>query len=75
VRRECLDHILVLGEAHVRRVLREYVRYFSHDRPHQGLAQRVPSVPGEASDRTITVGGVRAIPIVGGRHHAYAKAA
>ncbi len=43
VRRECLDHLLVLGEAHVRRVLREYVRFFNHDRPHQGLAQRVPS--------------------------------
>ena len=33
VRRECLDHVLVLGEAHLRRVLWEYVQYFTHDRP------------------------------------------
>jgi len=81
VRRECLDHVLILGEAHLRRVLREYVRFFNHDRPHQGLAQQVPSVPGEASGHTITVGSmqaagsVRAIPILGGLHHAYAQAA
>ena len=75
VRRECLDHILVLGEAHLRRVLREYVRYFNHDRPHQGLAQRVPVVLGGAPARTITDGSVRAIPILGGLHHAYARAA
>src|SRR5829696_3526075 len=31
VRRECLDHLLILGETHLRRVLREYVRYFNRD--------------------------------------------
>ncbi len=41
VRRACLDHALVLGEAHRRRVLREYVAYFNQDRPHQGLRQRL----------------------------------
>ncbi|HET8630052.1 MAG TPA: hypothetical protein VFL91_21740 [Thermomicrobiales bacterium] len=41
VRRECLDHLLVLGEAHVGRALREYVRYFNHDRP-QRLAATGP---------------------------------
>jgi putative transposase len=75
VRRECLDHLLVLGEAHLRRVLREYVQYFNQDRPHQGLAQRIPSAPGEASGRTVAACGVRAISILGGLHHAYAKAA
>lgn len=74
-RRECLDHILILGEAHLRRVLREYVRYFNCDRPHQGLAQRSPVVPGEAAGHKITGGRVRAIPILGGLHHAYAQAA
>ena len=44
VRRECLDHIVVLGEAHLRRVLREYVAYFNQDRPHQGIRQRADSV-------------------------------
>ena len=42
VRRECLDHLLILGEAHLRRVLREYVAYFNTARPHQGLRQRIP---------------------------------
>ena len=37
VRRECLDHILILGEDHLRRVLAEYVGYFVESRPHQGL--------------------------------------
>ena len=36
VRRECLDHVLILGERHLRRVLREYVAYFNQERPHQG---------------------------------------
>ena len=75
VRRECLDHLLVLGAANLRRILREYVQYFNHDRPHQGLAQHIPVVPGEAAGHAITVGSVRAIPILGGLHHAYAKAA
>ena len=43
VRRECLDHVLVLGEAHLRRVLPEYARYFNRDRPHQGV--RVATEP------------------------------
>jgi putative transposase len=69
VRRECLDHLLVLGETQLRRVLREYVRYFNHDRPHQGLAQRVPVVPEAGPARAVTGGSVRAIPILGGLHH------
>ena len=48
-RRECLDHVLVLGEARLRRVPREYVRYFARDHPHRGLAQRVPLPPRKAS--------------------------
>ena len=37
VRRECLDHFLILGERHLQRVLQEYVAYFNLDRPHQGI--------------------------------------
>ena len=75
VRRECLDHILVLGEAHLRRVLREYVAYFNCDRPHQGLAQRVPEAAEVAPARVGVRGVVSAVPILGGLHHAYARAA
>ena len=42
VRRACLHHVPVLDEAHLRYVLGEYVAYFNHARPHQGLRQRVP---------------------------------
>ena len=75
VRRECLDHVLVLGEAHLRRVLREYARYFNRDRPHQGLGQRVPEAPEEGGFLGGTCGDIRAVPILGGLHHAYARAA
>ena len=74
VRRECLDHLLVLGEAQLRRVLREYVHYFSRDRPHQGLAQRIPEAPAAGARCSSTGGSVRAIPILGGLHHAYGRA-
>jgi putative transposase len=75
VRRECLDHLLILGEGHLRRVLREYVQYFNHDRPHQGLAQRIPAAPEEGAAPAVRGGDVRAIPILGGLHHTYASAA
>jgi putative transposase len=45
VRRECLDHVLILGEDHLRSVLEEYVHaYFNIARPHQGLGQQIPGV-------------------------------
>ncbi len=75
VRRECLDHVLVLGEAHLRRVLREYACYFNRDRSHQGLGQRVPGAPEAGAALPATSGSVRAIPVLGGLHHAYARAA
>ncbi|MCL5736136.1 MAG: integrase core domain-containing protein [Actinobacteria bacterium] len=42
VRRECLDHVLVLGERHLDRVLAEYVRHYNKERPHRGLALQTP---------------------------------
>ncbi|MHB8630187.1 MAG: transposase [Aggregatilineales bacterium] len=44
IRRECLDHVLILGEGHLRRVMKAYVDYFNRARPHQGLGQRIPEV-------------------------------
>lgn len=43
VRRECLDHIVILRETHLRRVLTEYWIYFNRARPHQGIGQQVPA--------------------------------
>jgi putative transposase len=42
VRRECLDHLLIVSEAHLRRVLSAYVAYYNQVRPHQSLDQRTP---------------------------------
>jgi transposase len=41
-RHECLDHILVLGEHHLERILREYVKHYNKERPHRGLSLRTP---------------------------------
>ena len=74
-RRECLDHLLVLGEAHLRRALREYVAYYNRDRPHQGLHQHAPDAPTGAPAKAGQGGCVRAVPILGGLHYAYECAA
>ncbi len=66
VRRECLDHVLVLGEAHLRRILRAYVAYFNTARPHQGLRQRVPAAPEGCAPRLLLPCSVRAVPVLGG---------
>jgi transposase InsO family protein len=75
VRRECLDHVLVLGEAHLRRLLQAYVRYFNMERPHQGLGQRIPDRAARSSPQPRAGGRVRAVPVLGGLHHAYRRVA
>jgi putative transposase len=73
VRRECLDHLLVLGARHLARTLREYVAYFNRARPHQGLGQALPEPPDhEPRHRE---GPICAVPILGGLHHTYQRAA
>jgi len=73
VRRECLDHVIVLSERHLLAVLAEYVRYFNRVRPHQGLGQRTPtSVEGSAATGA---GQVISFPVLGGLHNDYRRAA
>jgi putative transposase len=75
VRRECLDHVLILHEQQLRRILQAYGAYFNFARPHQGLQQQIPdplAAPLRAEARD---GPVLALPILGGLHHAYCRAA
>src|SRR5262249_12419502 len=77
VRRECVDHVLVLGEWHLRRVLAEYVAHFNGARPHQGIDQRIPLAAAAAphhqpADPAHAVVGA---PVLGGLHHEYRWAA
>jgi hypothetical protein len=74
LRRECLDHLLILGEDHLRRVLAEWVPYFNAGRPHQGIGQRIPSPP-RLPDPTAPGGPIVARPVLGGLHHDYRRAA
>jgi len=56
LRRECLDHMLILGERHLRGVLTEYVRHYNSHRPHQALQQEPPlREPGHAVDITARI--------------------
>ena len=75
VRRECLDHIVIISEAHLRRVLSEYVRYFNHSRPHQGINQRVPDRESSPNRSAGTTEGIVSSPVLGGLHHEYRRAA
>ena len=75
VRRECLDHVLVLHEKQLHRVLRAYVEYFNRARPHQGIRQQVPErevtyVPSAQPDE-----GIITVPVLGGLHHKYRRMA
>ena len=73
LRRECLDHVLLLGEEHLRRLLGEYVGYFNDCRPHQGRGQTIPLGP--ANGNVVGTGAIVAQPILGGLHHDYRRAA
>jgi putative transposase len=69
-RRECLDHLIVLNERHLRTVLRAFVAYYNADRPHRSLALKPPQPVAQAG-----TGPVRSRPILGGLHHVYERAA
>ena len=73
LRRECLDHLLIYGERHLRRILAEYARHYNEHRPHQSREQRPPlHEPGYTVDIT---GRIRRRQIVHGLINEYRIAA
>ena len=68
IRRECVDHIIVLGEAHLRRILKSYARYYNETRTHLALDKDAP-----VSRPVQRTGVVRSLAIPGGLHHHYAR--
>ncbi len=72
IRRECLNHLIVLSEVHLKRILTLYFEYYHDSRPHLSLHRNSPSV------REVELpcqGKVVSIPQVGGLHHRYSRAA
>src|ERR1700687_2570091 len=68
IRRECLDHVIVLGEAHMRRILKSYARYYNGIRTHRSLNKDAPVSP-----PVQRFGIVSSHAILGGLHHHYAR--
>ena len=68
IRRECVDHIVVLGERHLRHMLLLYMNYYNDTRTHLSL-NKDPPIPRAAK----AVGRITCRPILGGLHHQYAR--
>jgi len=72
IRRECLDHIIILNERHLKRVLSSYVTYYHGARTHLSLAKDAPD---GREVQAIENGSVVELKRVGGLHHLYTRVA
>jgi Integrase core domain len=68
IRRECVDHIIILREAHLRRILKSYADYYNCDRTHRSLDKDAP-----ISRPVQRTGVISSRAILGGLHHHYAR--
>jgi len=67
-RRECLDHIIVFGETHLRRIVGVYAAYYNESRTHRSLDKDAPF------HRAIQrLGAITSQPVLGGLHHQYCR--
>ena len=73
-RRDLLDHVIVLNERHLKRLMTEYVRYYHEDRTHLGLAKDTPTGR-PTSTCPVVESEIHSCPRLGGLHHRYAAAA
>jgi transposase InsO family protein len=72
LRRECLDHILIYDDKHLRQVVNAYITYFNQERPHQGIGQRIPDQYDLTRSKP-TRGRITSKAILGGLHHSYSR--
>ncbi len=72
IKRECLRHVIVLNERHLKRILRSYLEYYHDSRTHLSLNRNSPN---KRDVEPREMGRVVAIPMVGGLHHRYRRAA
>jgi len=68
IRRECIDHLIILGEQHLRRILRSYGRYYNEIRTHRSLNKDAP-----LSRPVQRTGIVKSHAVLGGLHHHYVR--
>src|SRR6266540_555945 len=68
IRRECVDHVVVLGEAHLRRILTKYAAYYNELRTHRSLDKDAP-----VHSAIQHVGRIVSAPVLGGLHHHYCR--
>ena len=68
IRRECVDHFVVLGETHLRRILQAYARYYNQIRTHWSLDKDAP-----VSRPVHRTGSISSHAILGGLHHHYVR--
>ena len=69
IRRDCLDHVLVFGERHLRHLLKSYQEYYNEARTHLSLQKDAP-----VSRAVQAVWQTFAVPVLGGLHHQYIRA-
>jgi transposase InsO family protein len=68
LRRECLDHVVVFGESHLRRILKDYAAYYNEVRTHLSLGKDAPDFR-----RPQAAGSIVALRVLGGLHHQYVR--
>jgi len=68
IRRECLDHVVIIGEQHLRRILQSYARYYNEVRTHRSLDKDAP-----ISRVVQQNGSIKSYAILGGFHHHYVR--
>ena len=68
IRRECLDHMVIISEAHLRRTLQAYASYYNDLRTHRSLDKDAP-----LSRPVQRIGRITSLPLLGGLHHQYVR--